>query len=304
MESITFEVATDEQKVQIHRIVEDATRKAIKVLGLGKPNAQRVIVNGDELANKIIDKIRELSTTDQFKDEEVESNYGYLSGYQPAVADLDRQIARLKELFPTLGDANLEFLELVKSGKVELPPNTEKWGVIPNWKKRPDLFDPIYNDGVQKVLNLIKQTRNGAFYNYREGQIGPNRLRQSKRSVEFWDKLIEAQNNPDILIVPFQFGLLYAGKSVRRAIEKFLAQEFGLGAFAVGCLLLPHEERLRHYDDLWIDCSGDEYDDPDSVVRFGLAPCFEFHGGLVKFASRFVDGARVRYGSASASLPQ
>jgi hypothetical protein len=304
MESITLEIATDEQKVQIHRIVEDATRKAIKVLGLGKPNAQRVIVNGDELANTIIDKIRELSTTDQFKDEEVESNYGYLSGYQPGIQDLDRQIARLKDLFPGLSDANLEFLELVKSGKVELPPNTEKWGAVPNWKKCLDLFGPVYNDGVQKVLDKIRETRNGAFYNYRNGQIGPDRLRQSKHSVAFWDRLIEAQGNPDIIIVPFQFGLLYRGNSVRRAREKFLASEFGLGCFAIGCLILTHEERLRHFDDLWIDCSGDEYDDPDADGGFSDAPFFLWNGCKLGFGAVWFVDANAYCGSVSAFLPQ
>ena len=31
---------------------------------------------------------------------------------------------------------------------------------------------PTYSEAVQKVLNLIKQQRNGNFYNYREGRIG------------------------------------------------------------------------------------------------------------------------------------
>lgn len=257
------------------------------------------------LADLLAEFIRNARATDKYKNEEVPSNYGYLSGYQPGVQDLDRQITRLQQLFPGLGNVNIEFLELVKSGKVELPPNTEKWGVVPNWKKRPDLFGPVYNDGVQKVLDKIKETRNGTFYNYRDGQIDPSRLRQSELSIQFWDKLREMQGDADILIVPFQFGLLYAGNSVRRAIEKFIpASEFGLGAFAVGCLLLTHEERLRNYDDLWIDCSGDEYDDPDGVVRFVLAPYFKFGDSKVKFGAGTVGVASEGCGSASASLPQ
>jgi hypothetical protein len=30
------------------------------------------------------------------------------------------------------------------------------------------------------------------------------------------------------------------------------ANECGLGAFAIGIMLLTHPERLKHYDDLWI----------------------------------------------------
>ena len=193
--------------------VEAAYNKA----GLSEDEAQRVN-DTPGLADLLANFIGNARATNEFKEEEVSSSYGYPSGYQPGVQDLDRQIARLQQLFPGLGDANFELLD----GKIGLPQKMEKWGAVPNWKKRPDLFGSVYNDGVQKVLNLIKQTR-GAFYNYRKGQIGPNRLRQSKRSVEFWNRLIEAQGNPDILIVPFQFGLLYAGNSVRRAIEKFLA---------------------------------------------------------------------------------
>ena len=298
--ALSIITSRDLQGLEFMAICEAAYNEARLTEG---DEAQRVN-DTPGLADLLANFIGNARATDKYKDEEVRSNYGYLSGFQPGVQDLNRQIARLKDLFPGLAGANSEFLELVKSGKVELPPNTEKWGALPNWKKRSDLFGPLYNDGVQKVLDEIKETRNGAFYNYRDGQIGPNQLRQTKKLAEFTDKLIEQQGSPDILIVPFQFGLLYAGNSVRRAREKFiLSTEFGLGWLWGGCLLLTHEERLQHYNDLWIDLPGDEYDDPDSDVRFDHAPYFNFNNDKVKTDTNRVDNQNEKYGSASGSLP-
>ena len=79
--------------------------------------------------------------------------------------------------------------------------------------------------------------------------------------------------------------------------------ECGLGAFAVGIMLLTHENRLKHYDDLWIDCAGDEYA-PGAGGGFSRAPCFNFDGADLEFGARDVGGAVDGYGSASVFLPQ
>jgi hypothetical protein len=60
-------------------------------------------------------------------------------------------------------------------------------------------------------------------------------------------------------------------------------------------------ERLQHYDDLRIDCAGDEYDYPDADGRFRDASFFDF-GGEVGFGACWFDGAFERCGSASASF--
>jgi hypothetical protein len=105
-------------------------------------------------------------------------------------------------------------------------------------------------------------------------------------------------------VVPAQFGIRHRGRSVRRAREVMSANECGLGAFAIGIMILTHPERLSHYNDLWIDCAGDEFDDPDSGVRFDCAPCFEFDGDEVKFVTDYVVSASGSYGSASGFGPQ
>jgi hypothetical protein len=81
------------------------------------------------------------------------------------------------------------------------------------------------------------------------------------------------------------------------------ANEFGLGAFAIGIMILTHPERLQHYDDLWIDCAGDEFA-PDADGVFSRSPYFEFDGGRVEFGSGWVDDAHDYCGSASGLVSQ
>ncbi len=296
MNAITQTAATAGQIKQINRFGSDAIEKVLAELGLDNPGAQRVIEHGDEFAeairNAAIASLKDLSVSDKFKDEEVESNYGYLSGYKPK--GITEQTNRLRELFPGIGYADEKLAEGT------LPPNTEGWFAIPRWEK----IAPTYNEAVQKVLDMIKQTRNGKFYNYREGQLGPERLRQTARGQKLWEVLGNEQKDNDILVVPAQFGLRHRGRSVRRAREVMQVNEFGLGAFAIGIMILTHPERLMNYDDLYIDCAGDEFDDPVADVRFDHAPVFDFDGGRVEFGTSWFGYARGYYGSASAFVPQ
>ena len=297
---------------QLTRMVSDvADSEPVQqaLADLDKEGAERVKGNpefAESLRQYTVQRIQELSVPNEYANEEVESQFGYLSGYTPGVMDLDRQITVLARLFPGLGGVNPDYLEKVKSGAEKLPTGAEKFAAIPNWKKHPELFGgKTYNDAVQKVLDLVELERKGKFINHRKGHIGPDQLRQSKRSKAFWSKLIEEQGNSDILIVPIQFGIRHRGRSVRRAIVRMQLNEFGLGAFAVGICLLTHPERLKHFDDLWIDCAGDEYDDPGSGVRFGRSPFFFGVRGVgIGFGASFVDSAAGSYGAASGFVPQ
>lgn len=282
------EKMTSNQRKQIVRFVEDG----IDAMNLQKDGAQRLIENGGEFQSELKKLVERFSITNQYADEEVKSSYGYLSGYKPK--GITEQTNRLRELFPGIGYANEKLAEQV------LPENAEGWFAIPRWEK----VAPTYGEAVQKVLDLIKQTRSGAFQNYREGELGPTQLRQSAKSVSIFQKLGDEQKEQDILVVPAQFGLRHRGRSVRRAREVMNANECGLGAFAIGIMLLTHPERLKHYDDLWIDCAGDEFA-PRADGVFSGSPYFRFLDGEVEFAaSDAVDIAYGRYGSASVCLPQ
>jgi hypothetical protein len=293
MTTITQQSATTGQIKQINRFGSDAIEKVLEELGLDNPGAQRVIEHGDEFARAIreaaIASLKGLSVTDKYKNEEVASSYGYLSGYT-SPRSITEQCNILRQIFPGVGFADEKLAER------EVPKHTEGWFAIPKWQT----VAPTYAEAVQKVLDAIKKARNGKFYNYRDGQIVNERLRQSAKTEAVFQKLGDEQKDHDILVVAAQFGLRHRGRSVRRAREVMQTNECGLGAFAVGIMILTHPERLSHYDDLWIDCTGDEFDDPDADVRFDHAPIFNFYDGRVEFDTSWYGIANEGYGSVSA----
>lgn len=296
MSTITQRVATPGQLKQISRFGSDAIDKILAELGLDNPGAQRVIEHGDEFTEAVrvaaLASLKDLSVSDKFKNEEVASKYGYLSGYKKPKG-ITEQTNTLRQLFPGVGFADEKLAER------EVPVNAEGWFAIPRWQT----IAPTYGEAVQKVLDVLKKQRNGAFYNYRENQLGPDQLRQSTRTEKVFQTLGDEQTGYDILVVAGQFGIRHRGRSVRRAREVFTSNEFGLGAFAVAIMLLTHADRLKHYDDLWIDCAGDEFA-PDAGGVFSHAPYFGFLVDRVKFDAFWTDCADGHCGSASAFLPQ
>ncbi len=261
--------------------------------GMSEEEAQRVN-DTPGLADLVSQFIAENRLTDKYKNEEVLSTYGYLSGYTTPKSIAD-QVNILRDLFPQLVSTDVD--ESFAAG--ELPAGAEGTFAIPRWQK----IAPTYGEAVQKVLDTIKQTRDGKLTNYIEGKLGPQYLRQHAKTVEAFQKLEEAQQGHDILVVPCQFGIRHRGRSVRRACEVMSPQEFGLGAFAIGIMILTHPERLQNYDDLWIDCAGDERS-PDADGSFGRAPVFRFDDGEVRFLGGCVGYANGGYGSVSGLLSQ
>jgi len=295
MNAITQTTATAGQVKQINRFGSDAIEKVLAELGLDNPGAQRVIEHGDDFAEAIrtaaITSLKDLSVSDKFKDEEVESSYGYLSGYKPK--GITEQTNILRQLFPGVGFADEKLAER------PVPANAEGWFAIPKWQT----IAPTYGEAVEKVLAKISETRKGKFKNWREGELGPDRLKQSARAEKMFQTLGDEQKDHDILVVAAQFGLRHRGRSVRRAREVMQVNEYGLGAFAVGIMLLTHPERLMNYDDLYVDCAGDEYA-PEADGDFSYAPLFGFGVDRVEFRAYWFVDAHDHYGSASAFLPQ
>lgn len=291
MSTATQIQATSDQIRQINRFSSDTIKKVLAELGLDNSGAQRVIEHGDEFTKAIrtaaLASLKNLAISDMFDDEEVESACDYYSGYAPRA--IGEQIKWLRKLFPDIGNA------LEKITESELPKHAEGWFAIPKWQT----VAPTYNEAVQKVLDMIKKIRNGKFHNYRECQLGPDHLRQSTRSETMFQKLVDEQKNHDIVVIPAQFGIRHRGRSVRRAREVLLANEFGLGAFAVGIMILTHPDRLMEGWDLWVDCAGDEINDLDSTCRFGSAPVFYFSGDEVKFEAGWIGDVFDDCGAAS-----
>ena len=227
-----------------------------------------------------------------FANEEAESNYGYPSGY--AVKPVCEQLVELSKHFNGLNASSV--LAYSKELPV-LPLGAEDWFAVPRWEK----VAFSYNEAVEKVLDLIGKTR--TFYNYRKGALGPKYLRFSERTAVALQMIGEKQKG-DFLLIPAQFGLTHRGRSVRRVRERIgNSNEFGLGSFIMGCLILSHPERLVQWEQLHIDCPGDEYS-PDADGRFDYAPLFYFDVGRVGFDADWILYALEHYGSASGFVSQ
>lgn len=288
---LTPEPMTDDERKQLTHLAEDAMAKALIVVNPNHLGAQRVQTHSDEIVKAIIEKVRELSARDEFKDEEVASNFGYVSGYRKPKC-ISEQIALLRQAFPGIDSAN----QTIANWPV--PDGAEGWFAIPRW----EAIARNYGEAVEKVLAALSDRCGGCCINYREGKLGAPYLRQTDATNAAFQKLSDCQKGHSILVLPAQFGILHRGRSVRRVRELMSVNEFGLGAFAVGMMLLSHPERLRHYDDLWIDCPGDEYS-PDADGNFENSPYFGFYGGWLEFQTGKFEDANDLYGSASGFLP-
>ncbi|OGZ07592.1 MAG: hypothetical protein A2762_02150 [Candidatus Lloydbacteria bacterium RIFCSPHIGHO2_01_FULL_54_11] len=231
-------------------------------------------------------------TSPFFANEEVPSNYGYPSGY--TVKPVCEQLVAFGKYFP-----NLDGREVLALSK-ELPPppqGAEGWFVAPKRER----VAKTENEAVEHVLDLIGKTR--TLHNYRKGELGLKHIKLSERTAAALQMLGEKQKG-DFLLIPAQFGLMHRGRSVRRVREVIAnSSQFGLGSVIVGSMLLSHPERLVAWEQLHIDCPGDEYS-PDADGKFSRAPVFRWRDGGVEFLTYGVGDVSAGYGAASAFLPQ
>jgi len=267
-------------------VVEAAYNKA----RLSHDEAQRVNETPG-LSEVIAQFVAQARWPNKFCCEEVASNYGYSSGYK--IRGITEQVHILRTIgFPDLS-ANEKISEL------PLPAGAEGWFAIPKWQR----LAGTYGEAVEKVLAAIKRTRNGKFANYCSEALGPEYLRQSALTSLGLGMIEEEQKGYNVLVVPAQFGYSHGGHSIRRSLEVMGDYEFGLGAFAVGIMLLTHPERFSSHNDLCIDCSGDELA-PLADSQFVMAPCFELGDDLtVSFCGRYTNDADGVFGSVSGFLP-
>jgi hypothetical protein len=302
-------ISEGQNKLITRMIIDVADSDVVKeaLARLSKKQAERLKGNPQFVENirtYVVSKIVELSVVNEFANEEVPSTYGYLSGYENPM-DVNDQCNKLRELFSGLGFCNQDLLTRIEKGEAKLPNGAEGWFAIPNWKKNPEIFGKTYSAAVQTILNALDKARKGKFCNYRDGEIDEKHLRQSAVSKAVWEKIAKEQGDADILIVPAQFGIRHRGRSVRRArvVMEDGGNEVGLGAFSAGAMLLTHPNRLNHYDDLWIDLSGDEWS-PGGDGGFSNSLVFSFDDDELEFGDGCLDGAHGSYGSGSVFLSQ
>jgi hypothetical protein len=218
---------------------------------------------------------------------EVESGHIYPNGYMPK--DLTEQTNRLRELFPRIGPANKTVAER------QLPTHAEGWFAVPKWES----LGVTYEEALERVLAKIAETYPNGLFNCLEGKLARYYLRQTERTRVAFEKLSADQEGFDILVVPAQFGLRHRGCSIRRALEIFQADEFGLDTFSVACMIFTHPKRFQKCADLAADCSGDEYI-PDPGGSRLRAPSFCYSdGNRLTLGGRWTDDASINFGSVS-----
>ena len=232
-----------------------------------------------------------------YSDEEMESNFTYPSEYTG-----HKSIREQVEALLAIPDfKNLDAQWALNKG--------QDWydGLsLPDWVEGPLVYVWYeafggYHATLEKVLKLISGSRK--FSNYRKGQLNKGRLRQHYKTI-YAESSLKKHQPGDLIIVPSQAGLRHRGLSVRQARVRFDLCEFGLGSVAEGCRILTHPERFVCSHQLYVDCAGDEFDNPDSDARFNHTPHFRFLCGKVEFATLWFDIAYNCYGSASGFLLQ
>jgi len=281
---------TQDQKDQLlESLIEAAKRIHRTALKDLDQQSARLVLEMDEklkaeITSAALKIVQRLTVSDKFKDEEIVSLREYPPTY--TVRPIEAQVTALRTFFPKLGKC------MEKLGHKHLPDGAEAWFAIPRWQS----LAPSYNQALQMVLDALASKRR--FANRVHGKMAPGYLRQSERSKLAEQILAQQQPGCDILVVAAQAGLLHRGCSARRSRVVMAGNEFGLGAFSLGCMLLTHPERLSHAETLMIDCGGDEYSLRGDGV-FDRVPLYDYDLSGIEFSIFYEDRARNLWGSPS-----
>lgn len=286
-------LSTFEQEKKFKKVIENAAEKALRRAIFDNQGLQRILERSNELEKDIIKSVKKHSLSDRFAHEEITwGRKNYPECYK--VKSIDVQVNILRQIVTLLGCPNGTFV-----GN-SFPPGAEGWFVILKWQ----LLGETYHKAVEKILKILEEEHVGLFENQCPGRLGEKYLRQHEQTKNKLQLLAEKQKwEHEMLLVPAQFGLVHRGKSVRRAREVFLENEFGLGIFEVACMLLTHPERLVSFDNLWIDCPGDEYA-PGGGNFFPHAPYFCLYDGQLRLNTVSISSTSSSSGPVSGFLPR
>jgi hypothetical protein len=284
---------TEQQNRMLQESLEEAMQAAYAtaIEQLDRQSVQAVLnmdrKRKNEVADKVVEIIHRHTVTDKYKDEEVPSTRLYPSNY--CVRPVEAQVTELRKMFPSLGSCQ------EKLSRRQLPEGAEAWFAVPRWQA----LAPSYNEAVELLIKILTTKRR--FSNRIIGKLGDKYLRQTERSKLAASILGEQQQGSDILVVAAQAGMLHRGASARRTRVSMAGNEYALGVFAIGCILLTHPERLSTGDALMIDCGGDEYSVRGDYT-FDRVPLFDFDMAGIEFSVFYEDRARNLWGTPTGFL--
>lgn len=276
-------------KKSLGEAVDQAYETAIEQLD--RQSAQIVLDSGKkvkrEVAETVVEIISRHTSSDKYKDEEVSSTRTYPPTYR--VRPVEAQVTELRKLYPSLGACN------EKIGRRQLPEGAEAWFAIPRW----EALAGNYNEAVEMLVEVLATKRK--FSNRIIGRLGATYLRQCERSKLAEKILADQQQGCDILVVAAQAGMLHRGCSARRTRVAMAGNEFGLGVFSFGSMLLTHPERLSSGETLMVDCGGDEYS-VRGDYSFDRVPLFDYDISGIEFSIFYEDRARNLWGTPTGFL--
>ena len=284
---------TEQQNRMLQDFLGEAVQEAYKaaIEQLDRQSAQAVLDMDKKLKHEVAERVVEIiqrhTISDKYKDEQVSSDRVYPPTYR--VRPIEAQVSELRKLFPSLRSCQ------EKLARRDLPEGAEAWFAIPRWQA----LAPTYNEAVELMVGILAAKRR--FSNRISGKLGAMYLRQAERSTLSEKILGEQQEGNDILVLGAQAGLLHRGCSARRTRVSMAGNEFGLGVFSFGCMLLTHPERLSTGDTLMIDCGGDEYSVRGDYT-FDRVPLFDFDMSGIEFSIFYEDRARNLWGTPTGFL--
>ena len=204
--------------------------------------------------------------------------YDYPPEYQ-GPKSVEEQCAFWRAHFPNIGGCN------VKLAEAAVPNGAEGVFIIPH----PAFFQMHHGMRMEKILEIL-----GKYFgvnNYRFDRLGERWLLDydnAGRVSEMRARLLRAQPNQDLLVLPAQFGYRLRGHEtdfIRELIALCANEtgEFPLTSYEGLCMLCAHPERERRRDQLHMRFAGDAAR-IDLEKKFSLSTalsCYEF-GRMVK----------------------
>lgn len=131
---------------------------------------------------------------------------------------------------------------------------------LPFWVEQPLVY--VWHEsigGYGRAMNLVR-----SLISHKLGLI------DHSKGFDFWkgkqssltqevERLIKKDQPGDFIVVPSQLGDRWGGYPTEEVRDGYDATEFGHGLIAACCLTLSHPNRFVEWDQLDMDCPGDEF---------------------------------------------
>jgi hypothetical protein len=191
---------------------------------------------------------------------------------------IEEQVQTLAAAFSLSADRALTFIA-TELPQLTLPSDADRWFAIlsPTTLERASPTrcdaDRRYYEGLYLIFQRL--TQSCSFTNNALIPLYKRRLFQRSETIAAIDQVAQRQKG-DILIIPANIGF-GGGTSLWRSGDK----SFGLRSSEVACIILSNLESLRKFENLEIECAGDEVNPECGSVK-GV-PCFRCKKGMITY---------------------